>query len=302
VRLRVAFLNCHDLYAPGGHPTRGPRTQAGLDAKVAALAEGLCGLFAPELPHVVGLCEVGDLGAVEALAEALSPGQYGCHWSGPPRLGPRGPETALALMAHLQDIQVLGLPLGARLPPVRRRAYWHPWRLELRKRRSGPIWAVVGHWKAGSGPDNESERDETSRQVVQFLREQQVAECGTPAAVLMGDLNAEPWSPSLQGDSERRVKSVRIHDLVMGTRAPGALYGLMWRWAGEPEPWPTGGTRSRPVATFHPARGTPRLLLDHFLVSWRCLRKGPVTLDEASLRAIEVGHSDHVAVGVELAY
>ena len=92
-RIRCAFLNCHNLF-PVGAAGRGPADAQALTQLISDLSLTLQNLFAPELPHLIGLCEVGSLDLLRQLSRGVGPNRFQEFWSDQPRAD----QTGVALL------------------------------------------------------------------------------------------------------------------------------------------------------------------------------------------------------------
>lgn len=308
--LRLAFLNCYNLFAVGS--PRGPRGQLELQNKIANLALTLGAIFpANAMPHLIGLCEVGAKSLGNRVVELLNRGRYRHIWSGQPAV------TQPGLMV-LYDPTVLTRTVSSvESGPkgTQARTKWLAVEFQIRIGRRGIFWFIVNHWKSQLGGEllTEPARMESAREIGNFYL--RVARISSDAAVMVGDFNCEPGDRPFKtqqvGQGRNAFRGVRERPLVLRDRNRLAFfYNLMWRWLGEPDPIEAamvpGYQRPRLIGTHGGGvqGGMGFSCWDQVLVTKRLLGRGLIHLHEGSLRvAAPVGGcSDHCAVGVELDY
>lgn len=314
VELRVAFLNCCNLFAVGARPDRFAGTAADLDSKITCLADTLRELLPGAPPHLVGLAEVGARDLGERVGDAMEREGYAAIWSGEPPGGREGPETGL--MVLYDHAALAPVPGGATTWPQVRgaRAKWLATALQLQAGTEGTLWFVVNHWKSQMGGETKTEpaRMDCARQLGEFYLEE--AREHTDAMVLVGDFNCEPGDRPLREqrmgrDAPNRLRAVRERPLILRDRNRLAyFYNPMWRWLPEPDLWEDsahpGYQRPRPLGTHlgNPSAETEWRMWDQIMVTKPCLTGPFVRLREASVVVApsREGCSDHWAVGAIL--
>jgi hypothetical protein len=289
-----------------------------LAEKVRRLAAVLRRCFGPDLPDLIGLCEVADLGLGHDVLTAISPGRYSAVWQQPPPpADPLEPQTGLLLGYNTDLFEVVHETPAELTVEEDHRYHWFAVLLRLRKagRAFARFWAVVNHWPADFGRG--ATRSTWPRMLVsQALGEfyMNTARDVAGGMLLIGDFNCEPFEPPLTGQFAlgERIIGVREHNRVLNrrTRRP-YFYNPMWRWLGEHTAieykTPTAGTR--PPGTHTTRDERTRLsacwrCIDQILVSERLLVGGPARLLEDSIVITpdDPVASDHCAVGARFEY
>lgn len=310
---RVSFLNCHNLYFPGTHKKRGPRSLGSYELKLKHLARTIRNACNGQLPDIVGLCEVGDARVAQELGLQIDPvGKgYQCVWSGIPRaINKAEPQTGLAV---LYKFGTLGRSTRKEKTDVAKLGSRHNWmacEFQIGVKASDLVWIVVNHWtsdyRRASG-HAEMRRTTSAREIGEYFTSLNVP--SAESAILIGDFNCEPFSKPFSGNPRTdRLYGVRERALVL--RSNNQLmyaYNAMWRRLGEPDDHEDsivpGYTATRARGTF--ARDKKRQYdwrtLDHVLVTKRVLLGGPIRLNEASLTVEPPykGSSDHHALSVD---
>jgi len=306
----IAFLNCYNLYEPGTHPTRGPRTSQRYRTKVAALADAIRGASGGQPPDLVGLCEVGSkragLDVADSIAPAAVPSQrfYRATWSGVPLGARSGAEPGLMLLFNPARFTLTGRR-GKDKPNLNGRHKWLAVEVASGVSPADRFWVVVNHWASDfrrSADHAEGLRTASAREVGEFF----TARAGSAeAAVLVGDFNCEPHARPFVGVPKTdRLYSVRERALVLRDKNQlFYMYNAMWRTTSEPDAYEDtlapGHLPSRPLGTYAVDKGRQLdwRTWDHLLVSRRMLANGPASLRERTLRIVVPARraSDHCA-------
>ncbi|HEX8339544.1 MAG TPA: endonuclease/exonuclease/phosphatase family protein [Tepidisphaeraceae bacterium] len=278
-KLNVAFWNVQNLFdvpAPNT-PTRGPRTQGELDAKLDRISGIVGDSFAQRGPDLFAVAEVGTRTGFDALIDRL-PGPH---------------PSALRVWEAAAMPEHTGLGLAGRDDRIARLTLLDVWRptlaarprillieCELRAARR-PVWVVVNHWKSRmrttSGPTDAEDRLAGADWLGQRLDLAGEMQC----VVMLGDFNCEPTEQPFRG---LQLRGTRHASAAINARsAVSTLYNSAWRFMAEPDPWrnprPVGYQATRPRTTF--ASGS--VILDHLLVSKDALRGFPLSLDESTI-------------------
>jgi hypothetical protein len=313
----VAFLNCKRLFQVAQHTKDGPQNEIELRKKVSDLAAAIRRCFFPDLPDMIGLCELADTDLAKDIFDEVGPGKYSAIWQSPPPSGNNNdPQTGLSLG---YDAEVFSLERQAEAemtPGERGRYHWLAAHVRLRKAGANfpTFWVVVNHWPSDYGRGlfrGIWPRTLTARCLAEFL--ENIAFNHSMAALLMGDFNCEPFDPPLTGSllSGTRIMSVREHQRALNPRAQlPYFYNLMWRSLGEIHPLEnrTLGGSGRPPGTYTGDNAVQDSAewrcYDQFLVNARLMMDGPATVLENSLviSQVDPSASDHCAIGVKFAY
>jgi hypothetical protein len=311
MEFRCAFLNCYNLYQPGAHPTRGPRTAAEAAGQVEALAATLLAAFDGVAPELVGLCEVGTEELGRQVGRRLGGDAYEAVWSGPPPTGAHGPETGLMVLYSAALFRPVPAEFSMNWFGLRERAKWLPVLLQLEEGSRAPFWFVVNHWKSQLGNPRETEeaRMRSARQLGEFFLG--TARRHSDAMVLIGDFNCEPGDRPFREQAPNQFRGVRERALVLRERNRLAyFYNPMWRWLGEPDPYEVARE-----AAYRPPRllgshcrdweqGVGWSLLDQIMVTKSLLAGGLLRLRESSISLVPPAgrSSDHAAVAAVFEY
>lgn len=313
--LRIAFVNCHNLFQVGAHPDRFDGTQADLDRNTENLAATIRQIFPGALPHVVGLCEVGSRELGTKVGEAAEQGRFDSVWSGVPARAAGRAETGIMVLYESSRLLRTESEKTTGPDSLQARVKWMATEFQVRGGSRAPFWLVVNHWKSQLGGARKTEplRMDSAREIGEFFLE--TARLSTEAMVLIGDFNCEPgdWPLREQRQQEpetpNKLKGVRERALVLRDRNRLAyFYNPMWRYLPEPEPWETARQPaylpSRPLGTFVANKVTKVgwSLFDQVLVTKRCLAGGLLGLQETAVTVVEpvAGCSDHHAIGAVL--
>jgi hypothetical protein len=322
MEFRVAFLNCHRLFEVGHHVVDSPADDPALKLKVDGLAAGLHRLFLPDVPDLIGLCEVGSEPVARAVVDSLRIGKYDLLWQRPP-VPPdaASPATGLAL-AYNRDVFAVERQADGELTPGEdQRFHWLAAQVRLRQagRDFRTFWTVVNHWPSDmkSGPTRGAwPRALASKMLAEFLLRD--AANAAPAVLMMGDFNCEPFDAPMTGDllSGERIVAVREHARVRNprTRLP-YFYNPMWRLLGEAQSLQraTAGTPAvRPPGT-HTGGGAPggassewrsldQILVNRWLMEPSVAALAALVEDSIAVSPTDVGASDHCAIGAAFRY
>jgi exonuclease III len=313
MRLRVGFINCHNLFPVGVSP-RGPQTSEELASQIDDITATLGAVFEDGAPHLVGLCEVGSDLQAEAVRSAT--GLSGpMLWSGPPPVGPAGAQTGLAILHDDDVLRVVGETTAMGEAGAAERQKWMGAAFQFLDGSLGAFWFVVNHWKSNLGGTSQTDaaRMRSAREIGQFYMDR--ARALTEAMILVGDFNCEPGARPLHeqkdGDQPNTLRSDRERALVLRERNRLAyFYNPMWRFMGEADPHETadqpGYQNPRLIGTHrgNAERDTDWSMWDHLMVSKPVLRGPALRLAEATVRIVRpTGNaSDHCAVGAEFEY
>jgi hypothetical protein len=319
MEFRAAFLNCKLLFEVGQHADHSLKTDAALQEKVRGLASALRRAFWPDLPDLIGFCEIGAEGLAWDVVSAVAPGKYSLLWQEPPApSNPLKPYTGLTLGYDTRVFEIEEQAAGELTPGEDHRYHWLAVRVRLRL--AGPdvrtFWTVINHWPSdfGSGATRGSwPRAMVSKMLSEFMARRLAK--GYPAVLMMGDFNCEPFDAPMTGEllSGERIVSVREQRRVLNPRTGLLhLYNPMWRALGESIPVEqllTGTVPHRPPGTYVSltAKGAAAAVWrcwDHVLVNRELLMGDPAAIIEDSLviSPTRPGASDHCAVGVKFIY
>lgn len=314
--LRVAFLNCRNLYDVEPQNVDAPATLRERDTKIANLAATLQQVFRGTLPDIIGLCEVGSYDVGQQLRDALVANlpsfRYSNVWSG---LGPNVHSgrrvrfsTGLMTLFNPDAVERLRLPLR-HSPQINARTQWLAVPFRLRTRLDTEFWFVANHWKSAANvaPEVMQMRQmQSARQLGEFYLEL------PHPMLLIGDFNCEPFHVPFSRQEGTRLKALRERRAILTKNANGCrgaityFYNPAWRLLGDPDHYEIaqqpGYTPSRPPGTYLPInRVTGWQTLDQMLVSRHLLDGGHITLREASVQIVRPhnGCSDHCAIGWE---
>lgn len=286
--LCVAFWNVCNLFE-AGVTARGPRDGAEYAAKVAATSRVIASLADGRVPDIVAMAEIGSKRAALDLLAGLADVSRNTNlrlWWEEPALGVR---TGLAVV--WDPLAVTIDPAECVLLDAGRRPYaaWLPFSLP----RGGSLVLVVNHWKSDYG-DTTGWSVKRRMGSAATVRERLDATAPDTPVMLVGDFNAEPGSPELDG-----LGAGRLHSQTREVRGSprgghvGRLYNTAWRFMGEPDPWDTARApdhkATRPRGSWF---GSAPLLLDHLVVSAGALRGPGCTLLESRLRYHTDRHAD----------
>lgn len=235
----VAFWNLENLFAPEGYPEREPWladrlrndlrgwTPELFERKVAQLASIIARMGDGQGPDLLGVCEVENRHALQALAE---------------RLNALLPERAYDIIhvdaeREQRGIDTAFITDGKRLKPRRKELFSH-WVMRRTGTRDitqctfvtaagNELIALANHWPsrsapAGRGPQYSAGFRATAGETLGYWHERIREVKGPDAAVLaMGDFNDDPFDASLtihagatreQGDVAR-AQSARFYNL-----------------------------------------------------------------------------------------
>ncbi len=305
MEFRLAFINCGSLC-----PARTSSGQAIVRQKIADLAATLKEVSDGNVPHLVGLCEIGDEPTGHRLALELGGGVFKACCAG---IRPYVSQTGLMMLYDPEVFRVHAHRSGP--ASLVERTKWLAVELEVKAASAGRFWFVVNHWKSKLGAPlwvTEQSRVASAQEVGDFFMS--VARLSSDAMVLAGDFNCEPFERPFSGVAHTtRIVAVRERPQVLNlrNRLP-YCYNAMWRWLGEPDPCEVergrgpAYVRPRPLGTYV-ANAKKRLgwrMLDQLLVTKRVLSGGSVLLVENSIRVAPPQNdcTDHHAIGVTFEY
>ena len=311
--MRIAFLNCHNLYDVDAQNVDAPATLNERDTKIANLAATLQQVFRGTLPDIIGLCEVGSYGVGRQLRDALVANlpsfRYSSVWSG---LGPNVRSrfsTGLMTLYNPDLLERLREPLR-HSPAVNARTQWLAVPFRLKANLSTEFWFVANHWKSAVNvaPEVMQIRHmQSARQLGEFY-----LELPTRPMLLIGDFNCEPFDTPFCRQEGTRLKALRERRAILTKNVNGCrgaityFYNPAWRLLGDPDHYEIaqqpGYTPSRPPGTYLQfRRRTGWQTLDQMLVSRQLLDGGQITLRESSAHIVSPhnGCSDHCAIGWE---
>lgn len=269
--INVAFWNVQNLFPPAV-VDRGPATEAELEAKIAALAAVINGLFGNQGPDLLGLAEIHNEAVFNVLSSRLS-GQFRHIWEP----ATRDDQTGIGVLARKSVIDDFTL-LDVQRPETNAR----PRCLITSCRISGTVGSflfVVNHWKSRRGLPSagNADRQETADWLGNYLSNISPIDC----AIVIGDFNAEPFESPFCG----HLRGRRTFRGAFSAGEFAQLYNCGWRFLAEHDLWEVASMpefqQTRPTSS-HGESGDA--LFDFLLLSKRALQDGAVTLREGSVR------------------
>lgn len=264
-------------------------------------------MFAPDVPDLVGLCEVGArLLGLEVGTRVWGAGLFSDEWSGNPSVGQTGQMVLFrnSTLSRTRELAVSHRGFGSR------RTSWLA--AELQADRRAPFWFIVNHWKSnmGGGPwDGDLSRHRMAYELGDFYQ-QKVAK-GSWGTIMVGDFNCEPGDLPFRGlavpnQPPSRLRQTREHRALLGShRGTPAFYSPMCRLMAEPVAWDHrldrgAGPQATQLGTHLPqGRVSGWFMWDQLLVNRPMLWGGSMSLRESSVVVQSpVGKcSDHCAIG-----
>lgn len=277
--LRLVFWNVFNLFEVGA-VDRAPQSNEELEAKLDRIAE----VLNAEQPDLMALAEVQSLDLLERLLDRLD-GDFGILWE---EGTPPGTTiaTGLAVIFKLTTIDdIMRVDVYRPTTWSRPRSLVVEISLSSAPDQGGRFVLSCNHWKSRmrhGGVDPAADQNDTAEWLGDLLASYDRTDC----AVVVGDFNAEPWEPAF---GEFRLRSQRsFSGALWSGSTPAYLYNTAWRFAAEPSLWDEvvqlgPDYRERRPKTTH---GESPVLFDQLLVSGAALRRGPIALQESSVRCV----------------
>ncbi len=223
---KVAFYNTENLFDTIDDPAIDDKdflptstiawTAERYRVKLNHIARALAGIDSVNLPAVIGLAEVENIGVLSQLAAtgSLKRGNYGCILE--EGSDPRGIDVALL---YRKDIMKnLGHKAFPSASSFKTRNILY---VRLSSAKKDTFHVFVNHWKSRSGGQEKTEpqRIENAR-MLKHLTDSILASNPRANVVIMGDLNDEPANKSISETLAALPPS--------GTINPTSLYDLMY--------------------------------------------------------------------------
>ncbi len=281
--LTLLFWNLYNLFDPRLGLSRGPQSEDELDRRLAGIAATVAQSLS-EVPHLIGVAEVGDARVFERLRARMAAATgHAYHGVWHSASGENSGQSGLGLLGRSDTVsqmaKVFVLDVAAGRPRFMVAS------VELIG-RSEPILVVVNHWKSrlGGTQATDADRIDSARMLgerLQLLAEQ------APSIICMGDFNAEPFEKPF---SMPELNCYRHHRNCGYRGAPrSSLYNASWRFLTEGDFVEEAGFATslepRPKTTHD---SSPPALFDQMMFSKRMLFTGPYRVREGSIRCLAV--------------
>ena len=269
--LRVAFWNVYNLF-PVGVVERGPQTEEELNAKLDALADCANGFFDGHGPDVLGLAEVATEELLRALLSRLQ-GTFQYLWASP------GSSARTGIAFAYREGCLTGVTETGRFGNPQR-----PWLLHVEAEVSNSTNAdptasfVVAHWKSRMGDPSGGTPSLERCEAADWLRDQLDASGRGRSAVVMGDLNADPFETPFHAS---HLNTTRLFSSAIRS---ARLYATAWKLFPEPQSVEEYNSPDFRLARPVTSHDGDRVLFDQLLVGGGALRGGSLLLREQSVR------------------